>query len=317
MSVESTFIIKKDSYLKDYLIEKRPECVIALKKQSVISLNVITSALEEIIHEEKLYDVDNCELILTDSKLRKALEVNALHSSELRDFVQRQLITVPPKKRLEFRSSTDTTSDLTECCTSTEAADRNGRPSIKVSLSGYHTLVINNNIRIPLTNLEELRPGQALSIVGHSLLIAKTIDGYYQIRRPPPNFQKSQLFKIEQPREVDAFLPVAEGGVVREAAPPPQTPLQREQSSPSHSTSATASHHMPRVAPSTRTNSHQQTGISEYDVRQYKITPAIKEVLEATFKANLKQEIFSYREIFVNIVKYILSIKEKLIDTSS
>lgn len=50
--------------------------------------------MKDIISDEQLYDENNGAIVLCDAELEAALDVRALHLSEIRDFVLKQLETV-------------------------------------------------------------------------------------------------------------------------------------------------------------------------------------------------------------------------------
>jgi hypothetical protein len=64
--------------------------------QNTITLETLLTVLKVIISEEILYDIKNAAIILCDSKLEAALNINGLHVKDVKECVLKQLICLTP-----------------------------------------------------------------------------------------------------------------------------------------------------------------------------------------------------------------------------
>ena len=55
--------------------------------------------MKKVISSEKLFDVQNPTVIICDPCLEDALEVKALHVSEIKDFVGKQFFLIDPNQQ--------------------------------------------------------------------------------------------------------------------------------------------------------------------------------------------------------------------------
>lgn len=73
-----------DSYLKAYLKLKKPTSALVCRNSDLSSLGEVLELLKQIISEERLYDARNASIVLCDASLEQALNIKALHLSEIR-----------------------------------------------------------------------------------------------------------------------------------------------------------------------------------------------------------------------------------------
>jgi len=90
-SLLSTYKFKQGSPLKTYLHFKMQE---KYKKHLTFTLKHLLDDLKYVLKKEKLYDPLNPAIILCDARLEKALNIKALHVSEVKDHVLSHLVLV-------------------------------------------------------------------------------------------------------------------------------------------------------------------------------------------------------------------------------
>lgn len=71
-----------NSRLRSYLAHKRPASLFL--SRDTATLHEVLQYLREVIEEERLYDPHNASLVLCDAGLEVALDVKALHLTEIR-----------------------------------------------------------------------------------------------------------------------------------------------------------------------------------------------------------------------------------------
>lgn len=130
------------SALKHYLAIQDPERKFLLK--TVTTLEEVMLSLMGIISKEKLYDPSNTSIIMCDVALEMALNMKALHQSELRELVCRQLI------------STSSAADPTLSLSSSSSSS--GPVSISQTKKRPHTTVVNHSAILSYDQKFELRP---------------------------------------------------------------------------------------------------------------------------------------------------------------
>ena len=86
--LNTVFLFKEGSKLKTFLLDKE-----AIDKDKIYhTLAAIMLALKKIIKDEKLYDENNTKIILCSQELENAIDRKAMHSSEVRNEVIKQLL---------------------------------------------------------------------------------------------------------------------------------------------------------------------------------------------------------------------------------
>ena len=88
MQQERVFV--PGSPLKSYLHKKFPEY--SLINREVFYLNEVITFLKHIMGKERLYDIRNRSVIVCDEALGQALDLGAVHLSQVRECVRRQLV---------------------------------------------------------------------------------------------------------------------------------------------------------------------------------------------------------------------------------
>jgi len=88
-ALHAFYTFKEGSPLKDYIQKKRHTLI------DCYTLVEILTILKEIIRDEGMYDRRNPALILCDNDLEKALNMKALHITEVREQVSSQLLRLP------------------------------------------------------------------------------------------------------------------------------------------------------------------------------------------------------------------------------
>ena len=83
------FRFKQGAKLKKFLIEKTKE------EKTYYSLAEILTLLKDIIRRERLFDERNPSIILCSKQLEEALDQHALHVTEVRDLVLKQVYRLP------------------------------------------------------------------------------------------------------------------------------------------------------------------------------------------------------------------------------
>ena len=86
-----------NSKLHRYLAYKCPGFINICKKD--YNLYEVLLAMKKVISSEKLFDVQNPTVIICDPCLEDALEVKALHVSEIKDFVGKQFFLIDPNQQ--------------------------------------------------------------------------------------------------------------------------------------------------------------------------------------------------------------------------
>ena len=86
--LNTVFLFKEGSKLRTFLLEKE----VIDKDKKYLTLAVIMLALKKIIKDEKLYDENNTKIILCSQELEDAINRKAMHSSEVRNEVIKQLL---------------------------------------------------------------------------------------------------------------------------------------------------------------------------------------------------------------------------------
>ena len=86
--LNTVFLFKEGSKLRTFLLNK--EAIDEDKKY--LTLAVIMLALKKIIKDERLYDENNTTIILCSQELENAINRKAMHSSEVRNEVVKQLL---------------------------------------------------------------------------------------------------------------------------------------------------------------------------------------------------------------------------------
>ena len=86
--LNTVFLFKEGSKLRTFLLNK--EAIDEDKKY--LTLAVIMLALKKIIKDERLYDENNTAIILCSQELENAINRKAMHSSEVRNEVVKQLL---------------------------------------------------------------------------------------------------------------------------------------------------------------------------------------------------------------------------------
>lgn len=96
----SYYIFKPSAPLKLYLKSKLPE----LRER--ITLTEVLTMLKKIISNEKMFDQQNPAIIICSKQLETALNMRALHVTEIRKLVVDQLLLLPESCQMRLRSST-------------------------------------------------------------------------------------------------------------------------------------------------------------------------------------------------------------------
>ena len=86
--LNTVFLFKEGSKLRTFLLNKEA----IDKDKKYLTLAVIMLALKKIIKDEKLYDENNTTIILCSQELEDAINRKAMHSSEVRNEVVKQLL---------------------------------------------------------------------------------------------------------------------------------------------------------------------------------------------------------------------------------
>ena len=86
--LNTVFLFKEGSKLRTFLLDKE----VIDKDKKYLTLAVIMLALKKIIKDEKLYDENNTKIILCSQELEDAINRKAMHSSEVRNEVIKQLL---------------------------------------------------------------------------------------------------------------------------------------------------------------------------------------------------------------------------------
>lgn len=79
----------KDAKLHSYLAHKRPDLI--SRDAIVYTLQLVLTALKQVISHEKLFDPNNVSVIIGDVELERALGMKSLHVTEVRDVVILQM----------------------------------------------------------------------------------------------------------------------------------------------------------------------------------------------------------------------------------
>ena len=91
--LHALYTFKENAPLKNYILNKRPSTGESLTLAEVLTI------LKEIIRDEGMFDMKNPAVILCDQNLEKALNMRALHVTEIRDIVYSQLTRLPDDKQ--------------------------------------------------------------------------------------------------------------------------------------------------------------------------------------------------------------------------
>jgi hypothetical protein len=91
--LHSLYAFKEDAPLKNYILKKRPST------SEFLTLAEVLTILKEIIRDEEMFDMRNPAIILCDQNLERALNMRALHVSEIRAIVHSQLTRLPDDKQ--------------------------------------------------------------------------------------------------------------------------------------------------------------------------------------------------------------------------
>ena len=86
--LNTVFLFKEGSKLRTFLLNKGA----IDKDKKYLTLAVIMLALKKIIKDERLYDENNTKIILCSQELEEAINRKAMHSSEVRNEVIKQLL---------------------------------------------------------------------------------------------------------------------------------------------------------------------------------------------------------------------------------
>jgi len=84
-TLHSLYAFKENAPLKNYILKKRPST------GEFLTLAEVLTILKVIIRDEEMFDMRNPAIILCDQNLEKALNMRALHVSEIRAIVHSQL----------------------------------------------------------------------------------------------------------------------------------------------------------------------------------------------------------------------------------
>jgi hypothetical protein len=82
-------VFKPGSYLKTFLTNKTDVC------KTYYSLAEILTILKDVVRGEGLFDPNNPSIILCSPELEKALNMKALHVTQIRDQVMSHITKVP------------------------------------------------------------------------------------------------------------------------------------------------------------------------------------------------------------------------------
>ena len=96
----------QNSRLHQYLADKCPNVIYKTKKE--YNLFEVLTALRRVIANEQLFDPQNPSVVLCDPLLEGALDVKALHVSEIRDQVCKQFHPKFPHSSVETQTATQT-----------------------------------------------------------------------------------------------------------------------------------------------------------------------------------------------------------------
>lgn len=119
----------KNSPLQAYLQQKKAGEYI----QDTFTLEMLLTVLKVIISEEILYDIKNVAIILCDSKLETALNINGLHVKDVKKCVLKQLICLtPPQSQI--------TTKKRKVCEEVDFPKNVNNKKLKISNTEYYTL---------------------------------------------------------------------------------------------------------------------------------------------------------------------------------
>lgn len=86
--LNTVFLFKEDSKLRTFLLNKKA----IDENKRYLTLAVIMLALKKVIKDESLYDENNTKIILCSQELESAIDRRAMHATEVRNEVIKQLL---------------------------------------------------------------------------------------------------------------------------------------------------------------------------------------------------------------------------------
>ena len=89
------YVFKVSSYLPTYLRSKSPDHEMFKPDRRAVTLREILLCLKDVITREHLFDPNNQVIVLCDQDLGRALDVKAMHLSEVVTYVRQQLSIAP------------------------------------------------------------------------------------------------------------------------------------------------------------------------------------------------------------------------------